>query len=167
MGQTSPDALPYPSDYNLPADVPNAMQANANAVQTALNKKQAAALATANLTAHGPVFNVASAGPHLVRLGKLVMVRGLFTVTANLTVADNVLYQFATIPGGFRPEAETRMAGTWQCLNTGLTPDAMQIMATQIRALPGGELQFVSNVNGTVRTGGDYVSAGGLTWWTA
>lgn len=38
-GYTSPDGLPYPDDYNDPADVPAAVQSLAGAVQAALDSK--------------------------------------------------------------------------------------------------------------------------------
>lgn len=165
MGATSPDALPWPPGYaGVPADVPNDIQKLATATQTALNKKLASAISTAVLTAHSGF--IAAGGASVARRGRFVVCRGIFQRAANLPVVDEGLYQYAVIPAGFRPDTTIYMAGTWHCLNTGLTPDSGQTMAMEVRALPTGELQFVANVNGTLRTGGDYVSAGGLTWWT-
>lgn len=195
MGSTSPDALPWP-EYADPGAVPTDMHELAAAVQTALNKKatvtalnstnatvatkaaQSAlnatdaevatkadeALVLGTLASNG---NFTASGAQLARMGHLVVARGKFLRSVALTVADNTEYQFATIPAGFRPVADIPMAGAWLCLNTDLTPDASAYMTTTFVAKAGGELTFIANVNGTLRTGGDYVSAGGLVWWTA
>ena len=58
MGTTSPDNLPYPSDYNLDADVPLHLQSLANATQEALDKKvpdTATVIAGTGLTGGGAV----------------------------------------------------------------------------------------------------------------
>jgi len=39
MAVTTPDSIPYPTDYSEPADVPNAVEALALALQAALNTK--------------------------------------------------------------------------------------------------------------------------------
>lgn len=53
-GFTTPDNIPYPNDYEQPADSPAALKANATAVQTALNKKSVHATAEANYV-KGPI----------------------------------------------------------------------------------------------------------------
>jgi hypothetical protein len=163
---TTPDGLRYPDDPEAAADSINAFGDLATDTQTALSARMGLAPVTGTLAGH--TNYTANGAPQLARWGRLVVARGHYVRnTSSLTVADNGVYQFAVIPVGFRPQIDTLMAGTWQCLNTGLTPDAAQIMTTQIVVAANGQMSVVSNVNGTLRAGTDYVSAGGLMWWTA
>lgn len=159
---TSPDLLPIITDYGQPADVPAANNDMANTVQTALNKRANIVPAT---TAAAPSTGWAQgAGGYgavtLALFGKLVVVRGMYVRTASLAVTDNTVYQCGVIPAGYRPQVATMGAASWQCLTGGIT----NIMTTQFRALSTGELQFVANVTGSIRTT-DYVSPAGLIWW--
>lgn len=160
MGTTSPDLLPWP-EFGDPGAVPTDMHELALAIQTALNKRIGLAT-TATLAAHGN-FTVTGA-PQVFKMGRLVVARGRFTRSVNLAAVDNTEYQFAVIPAGYRPAADTYMAGTWLAQPTGQTPS--NFSATQMIAKTTGELTFIANFTGTVRLGGDYVAAGGLTWWT-
>jgi hypothetical protein len=155
---TTPDGLRYPDDPEAPADSINAFGQLAVDTQTALNARMPLAPTGGTLAVNG---NFTAVGAFVARWGRLVVARGHFNRTTALTVADNGVYQFGTVPAGFRPIADVFAAGTWQALN-GSSP---QIMTTQVRVDTSGALSVVSNVAGSMRVN-DYVSVDGLVWWT-
>jgi hypothetical protein len=162
MGTTSPDAIRYPSDYNLPADVPNDMQKLATDTQTGLSRRMGITPVTGTLTGAAN-FN-AYAAPQLLLFGTIVVCRGQFLrSTSSLAVTDNSVYLIATIPVGFRPPVHLELTCAWQAMVTA----GPNIMAAQMNVLPTGQMQLVSNVTGSMRAGFDYVSVGGLVWTTS
>ena len=60
MGTTEPDGLPYPSDYNTPADAPAAYQALAEATQVALTNRDTAHAPTVHGHDRVPLADVAN-----------------------------------------------------------------------------------------------------------
>lgn len=166
LASTTPgDNLPYPSDYNDPADSPSAFRALAEATQTALDVRMPVAGTTAALASLGAGWvnnnGVSYHGVVLYRFGKIVIAHGMLLRTADLTVADNTLYPLGTVPAGFRPVYSLRFPITWVALTGGIN----NMMATQADLLTDGTLSLVANVDGAAKTN-HWVSLAGAAWVT-
>lgn len=160
-GFTPGDLLPYPDDYDQPADSPNALEALAQATQAGLNRRAALAPSAAGVT-YATGWRARAPGLSLQRFGSFVVARGMATVTANLTVADNGSYTVCTLPVGFRPPIDVYAAAAWSALNG----PSRQRMSTQVVIAATGAVSLISNVDGSMVPDGDWVSLGGVVWST-
>lgn len=161
-GYTAGDLLPYPNDYEQPADTPNAIQANATAVQTALNKRMPFAYTMGELSAGSGWAHFAGSygNARFNRTGKLIVGYGLLKRTAALTVTDNGTYPLGTLPAGYRPQFDLRLPTAWVA-----STSSRQFLTTQLIVGMDGSVQILSNVAGTMNVD-DWVSFAGLVWMT-
>lgn len=163
MATTTPDAIYYPSDYNLPADVPNDMQKAAASTQTALNKRMSIAMTTGACAMPtgwqgGPA---GSGAPMVDKTGRVCVARGMYVRTATLTVTDNQEIQLGDVPAGFRPYQSVRCSAMW----AGTSSGNANVSAGMLIVYTTGDLYFYPNFSGTMAVG-QWISLGGLSWVT-
>lgn len=163
-GTTTPDGIRFPNDPEAPADSINAFAQLAADTQTALTKRMNS-LPTSTLVApSGGWSNATTTGygqPITHKTGQLVVARGLMVRTSTLTLADNGVYQIGLVGAGFRPTVSVVAAAGWYARN-GSSP---QKMTAQVIVDADGQVHVVSNVAGSMQVG-DWVSLGGIAWFT-
>ena len=162
MGTTSPDGIYWPSDVNLPANVTQDMQLNAESVQTALHARMPVTPTTGPVAlGSGWQGNVGQFGPPtVVKTGQLCVMRGLAERTAVLNVTDNTTYRIGAVPAGFRPTYAIRVSCPW----VATVPNAGgNISVTCVNVLVDGTVEFVANFTGTMQVA-HWVSLAGVSW---
>jgi hypothetical protein len=163
---TPGDGLPYPNNYQEPADSPAALQALALSTQSALNARMNVNPAIQVLTLEaGWKHAITSYGQAFVFLsGRLVATSGmLLRNSTDLPVTDNVAIKLATIPAGFRPAYSLRVPGAWSARDTN---NETHLSAGTLDILADGTVNFYPNFTGTIVASSHYVSLAGITWIT-
>lgn len=129
--------LPYPSDYNDPADSPNTFRALAEAVDADLTTVKNGAMAVnysqVNISRTGG-WGHANYQPVAMKTGKLVVLSSRFARGTELNVTSGTAYALGSLPAGYRPPTNQRFACAWEASGT--------LRVAHVHIAADGEMSF-------------------------